>query len=299
MKRFILFFAVNAAVIVALSILLNLLGIQPYLSAYGIDYRSLLIFCAVFGVGGAFLSLQISRWMAKRAMGVLLIDPQSPGSDAEAFLVDRVQSLCQRAGLKTLPEIGIYPNSEVNAFATGPSRDRSLLAVSSGLLERMDADAIEGVLGHEIAHIANGDMVTMTLVQGVVNTFVMFFARILAHALDNVMRSDDDGGGLGFFGYMMAVFVLESVLFLLASPIIYWFSRRREFRADAGSAEIAGRERMIHALESLKNSARLVDDRNRSLATLKIHGGASGLVAMLYASHPSLDARIAALKSNF
>jgi heat shock protein HtpX len=297
MKRFFVFFAVNAAVIVALSIILNLLGVKPYLDANGIQYQGLLVFCAIFGMGGAFISLQISRWTAKRAMGVHVIDPQAPGSDAEAFLVERIHALCQRAGLDVLPEIGIYPSPEVNAFATGPSRSRSLLAVSTGLLERMDADAVEGVLGHEIAHIANGDMVTMTLVQGVVNTFVMFFARIIAHAIDNFMRSDDEGGGLGFFGYMAAVFALESLLFLLASPIIYWFSRQREFRADAGSAEIAGRERMIHALESLKDNSQLVDNRNQSLATMKIHGGARGLVAMLYASHPTLDARIRALQA--
>jgi len=297
MRRFFVFFAVNAAVIVALSILLNALGLHPYLHANGVHYQSLLIFCGIFGMGGAFISLQISRWMAKRALGVVLIDPKQPENDTEAFLVDRVQSLCARAQLKDLPEIGIYASPEVNAFATGPSRSRSLLAVSTGLLERMDSDAIEGVLGHEIAHITNGDMVTMTLVQGVVNTFVMFFARILAHLLNNFLRSDDDEGGLGFFGYIAVVFVLESVLFLLASPIIYWFSRKREYRADARSAEISGREQMIHALESLKESSRLVDNSNQSLATMKIHGGARGLVAMLYSSHPSLDARIAALKS--
>ncbi len=297
MRRFFVFFAVNAAVIVALSLLVNVLGFRPYLNANGIHTQSLLVFCAIFGMGGAFISLQISRWTAKRALGVILIDPKQPATDTEGLLVDRVQSLCTRAQLKDLPEIGIYPSPEVNAFATGPSRNRSLLAVSTGLLERMDSDAIEGVLGHEISHIANGDMVTMALVQGVVNTFVMFLARIIAMVIDNFLSSDDERGGLGFFAYMAVVFVLESALFLIASPIIFWFSRKREFRADAGSAEIAGREQMIHALESLKESSRLVDNSNQSLATMKIHGGARGLVAMLYSSHPSLDARITALKS--
>lgn len=288
MRRFAVFFAVNAAVLVAISILLTILGIRSQIP---------LAACALFGMGGAFLSLQISRWTAKRALGVVVIDARQPASDSEAFLVDSVKNLCARAKLSDLPEIGIYPSPEVNAFATGPSRSRSLLAVSTGLLERLDADAIEGVLGHEIAHIANGDMVTMALVQGIVNTFILFFARIIAHLIDNFLSSDDEGGGLGFFGYMAVIFTLESVLFLLASPIIYWFSRKREFRADAGSAALGGRDPMIHALESLKQSSRLVDNSNQSLATMKIHGGARGLVAMLYASHPSLDARIAALKS--
>ena len=296
MKRVFLFLGVNVAVVVTISIALNLLGVKPYLNEQGISVQGLLIFCAAFGFGGAFLSLQLSRWSAKRAMGVVLLDPERPRSPAESALVERVRALCSRAGLGTLPEIGVYPSAEVNAFATGPSRDKSLLAVSTGLLERMDDRAVEGVLGHEISHIANGDMVTMTLLQGVVNTFVMFFARLAAYAIDSFLRRDDEGEGLGFFGYIMAVWVLEAVLFLLASPIIYWFSRRREYAADRGSAEIAGRETMVHALESLRGVKELAD-RSDAYATMKIHGGARGLVASLYSSHPSLESRIRALKS--
>lgn len=296
-RRFLFFFLVNVAVIVAISILLNVLGFRPYLLQRGIDYSGLLVFCAVFGVGGSFISLQISRWAAKRAYGIVLIDPRQPEGEAEAFLVQKVQDLCSRAGLSTLPEIGVYPSAEVNAFATGPSRNRALLAVSVGLLERTDAEAIEGVLGHEVSHIANGDMVTMALIQGVVNTFVMFVARLVAFAIDNFLRSDDEGGGLGFFGYIAVVILLETVLFLLASPFIYAFSRWREYRADADSARLTSRETMIHALESLHSCSELVDRRQASLNLFKIHGGARGLVALLYSSHPPIPARIRALRS--
>lgn len=298
-KRIVLFLAVNILVVVAISFLMNMLGVKPYLRANGIDYGSLLVFCAFMGFVGSFISLQISRFMAKMAMGVQLIDPENPGGPGERELVETVRSLCSRAGLRVLPEIGIYPGAEVNAFATGPSRDRALLAVSAGLLDGLDREAVSGVLGHEIAHIANGDMITMSLLQGVANTFVMFFARILAFMLDNFLRSrsdDDRGGGLGYFGYGIVVFLLETALMLLAMPVVYWFSRQREYRADAGSAELAGRGAMIHALESLKDHSSRAGSRQGSLATLKIHGGAKGLIGMLYSSHPPLDARIRALQ---
>ncbi len=297
LKRAFLFLAVNLAVIVTVSALLNILGVRPYLSAQGIHYEGLLVFCALFGFGGSFISLQISRWMAKQAMGIALINPERPRNETEAFLVDKIQGLCSRAGLSVLPEIGIYDSREVNAFATGPSKDRSLLAVSTGLLNHMDGEAVEGVLGHEVAHIANGDMVTMTLIQGVVNTFVMFFARIITFAIDNFLRRDDDGHGLGFFAHIMIVFLLESVLMLLASPIIYWFSRWREYRADAGSAKLTSRQTMIHALKSLKGTKESLENREAAVATLMIHGEARGLVALLYSSHPPLDARIHALRA--
>jgi heat shock protein HtpX len=298
LKRFFIYGAVNLAVILTISVLLNVLGFQPYLRANGIHYGGLLVFCALFGFIGSFVSLQLSRWMAKRALGVYLVDPRAPKGEAEAFLVEKIQGLCQGAGLATLPEIGIYPSEEVNAFATGPSRDRALVAVSTGLLDRMDAQAVEGVLGHEISHIANGDMVTMALVQGVVNTFVMFFARIIAMAIDNFLRGDEEGGGLGFFAYIIVVMLLESVLMLLASPIIYAFSRWREYRADAGSAKIAGTATMVHALKSLNECKDLVDNRQAALATMKINGRARGLVALLYSSHPRLEDRIAALQKS-
>lgn len=298
MKRVMLFFAVNLLVILTISIVMNLLGIRPYLTAQGIDYHSLLIFCALFGFGGSLISLQLSRWSAKRAMGVVLVNPDRPEGEQAAWLVDRVHALCSRAGLSTLPEIGVYHSPEVNAFATGPSKKRALLAVSTGLLERMDDDALEGVLGHEIAHIANGDMVTMTLIQGVVNTFVMFFARVAVFALDHFLRSRDrEGGGLGFWGHIVAVIVLETLFMFLASPVIFYFSRIREYRADRSCAQIAGREKMIHALEGLRSCANLVDNRQASLATLKINGRARGILSLLFSSHPRLEDRIRALRS--
>lgn len=298
MKRIFLFVAVNLLVVVAVSLFINILGIRPYLTANGINYQSLLIFCALFGFVGSFISLQLSRWSAKMAMGVHVIDPNRPGGEAEAFLVQKVRSICQRAGLETLPEIGIYDSPEVNAFATGPSKSRSLLAVSTGLLRRMDDKAVEGVLGHELAHIANGDMVTMALVQGVVNTFVMFLSRVAVFAIDSYLRRGDDrGGGLGFFAHYLLVSLFETVFMLLAMPVVYWFSRLREYRADAGSAAYCGRETMIHALESLKKSVGAArDERGPALATLKINGHPEGLLAKLFSSHPPLELRIAALK---
>jgi heat shock protein HtpX len=295
LRRAFVFFAVNAAVIITISVLLNVLGVRPYLSAQGISYQSLLIFCAVFGVGGSFVSLQLSRWSAKRAMGVVLIDPNHPGGSVQARLLDQVQALCSRAGLRTLPEVGIYRSPEVNAFATGPSQDRALLAVSTGLLERMDDQAVEGVLGHEIAHIKNGDMVTMALVQGVANTFVMFFARVIAHVLDQFLRDDRGRGGLGFFGYYIAIMVLEGALFMIAWPIIAAFSRFREYRADRGSAELTSAGTMIHALQSLARNVGHFDKNDAAIATFKIQGGGGGLWAKLFSTHPPIPARIEAL----
>ncbi|TBR17443.1 protease HtpX [bacterium] len=299
MKRIVLFMAVNMAVVLTISVLGNVLGVRPYLSARGIDYGALLMLCALWGFAGSFISLQLSRWMAKRAMGVQLIDPERPGGSAERSLVEKVRTLSMKAGIETLPEIGVYDSPEVNAFATGPSKNRALVAVSTGLLERMDNQALEGVLGHEISHVANGDMVTMTLVQGVVNTFVMFFARVLAFAISSAMSSrdrDDDRPALGGFGQYMLVMLLESVLMMLASPLIYWVSRRREFRADAGSAHLTSRQTMIHALESLAGTRVGATAAAPSVATMMIHGEPAGLWAKLYSSHPPLEARVAALR---
>jgi heat shock protein HtpX len=257
--------------------------------------------CAVFGFAGSFISLQLSRWMAKMSMGIQLIDPKNPGASAEREIVDLVKNLCQRNGLATLPEIGVYQSPELNAFATGPSSDRALLAISSGLLERMDRASLEGVIGHEVAHIRNGDMVTMTLVQGVVNTFVMFLARVLAFFIENAMRGDRDdrrGGGLGYWGQYMLIQLLQSVLMLLASPLIYAYSRRREYAADALSAKVCGREKMISALQTLKRYTQIEDPRAPALSTFKINGRGQGLVALLYSSHPPLDERIKALRES-
>jgi heat shock protein HtpX len=296
LRRVGVFFAVNAAVIITISLLLNLTPLGDYVTAAGAGNRGLLVFCALFGVGGSFISLQISRWSAKRAMRVALINPHAPRGGVESLLVGRVQNLCAKAGITTLPEIGVYQSPEVNAFATGPSRNKALVAVSTGLLERMDDEAVEGVLGHEIAHIANGDMVTMALVQGVVNTFVMFFARIVTHVIDQFLRGDRDGGGLGFFGYFIVVGVLETLLFALAWPIIAAFSRWREFRADAGSARFTTPATMVHALEALARNTKHFDKQDAALATMKIQGGGGGLWAKLISTHPPIEQRIAALR---
>lgn len=295
MRRIFLFLVVNALVILTISITLNLLGIRPYLTEYGIDYTSLLAFCAVFGFVGSFTSLLLSKWMAKTMMRVRVIDP-SHASTAERELFKMVERLGQKAGLQKMPEVGIYENPEVNAFATGPSKSNALVAVSSGLLDRMDRDAVEGVIGHELAHVANGDMVTMTLIQGVVNTFVMFFARIAAWGVSQALSGNRDGDrGPSPLIHMVAVIVFEIMFSILGSVVVAYFSRWREFRADAGGARVAGKEKMIHALQSLKGASEMVDDSQSSLATLKINGKRGGLMALL-ATHPDLDTRIAALQ---
>jgi heat shock protein HtpX len=289
---------VNLLVVVTLSLVMNLLGIRPGLEAHGIDYESLLAFCAVFGFGGALFSLAISRWVAKTVMGVQVIDPNRPGGVMQSDLLQRVHRLAQRAGLTTMPEVGIYQSPEMNAFATGPSRNRALVAVSTGLLQQMDGNAVDGVLGHELTHVANGDMVTMTLLQGVVNTFVMFFARVLAWGISQAMSGNDRENNRGanpLVMYLMTM-VFEVAFSFLGMIVIAFFSRWREFRADAGGARLAGRDKMIHALESLKRSYEVpADSRGQALASLKINGAGSGLMALMQ-SHPALDVRIEALK---
>jgi heat shock protein HtpX len=293
-KRVVLFIAVNILVLLTISVTLNLLGVRPYLSARGIDYRALLVFCAVWGMGGAFISLGLSKVMAKWTMGVKIIDPGTADAGARA-LVNTVHNLARAAGLPKMPEVGIYDSPEVNAFATGPTRSSALVAVSSGLLRRMGQREMEGVLGHEITHIANGDMVTMTLIQGVINVFVMFFARVFAFALMQFLRRDDERGGSSYLMQYMLTFVLEIALSLLGAIAVAAFSRWREFRADAGGARLAGRENMISALEALQRSSELVDTRQAALATLKIAGKRGGL-ALLFASHPPLEVRIQRLR---
>jgi heat shock protein HtpX len=300
MKRIILFVAVNLLVILVVSLLVNLLGIRPYLNARGVDYVALLEFCALFGFAGSLISLSMSRWTAKMMMRVELINPDHPQGAAESRIVEMVRNLVRKAELPALPEIGVYESPEINAFATGPSKRRALLAISSGLLNAMDDDAVEGVIGHELSHVANGDMVTMTLLQGVVNTFVMFLSYVIAFAIDNAMRSRDSeerGGGLGYFSQMILIWVLESALMFLASPIIYAYSRWREYRADAGSARLTARETMIHALESLKRATQVEDNRAPALSSFKINGRGHGLMALLFSTHPPIDARIEALRN--
>lgn len=298
MKRIMLFLLTNVLVVLTINLLMQVFGLHYSLAQRGVDYRGLLVMCAMFGFAGSLISLAISRWSAKMAMGVVVLDPTRPRDDMEARLIRQVTELSRKAGLDTLPEIGIYESREVNAFATGPTKRRSLLAVSTGLLESMDSRAVEGVLGHEIAHISNGDMVTMTLLQGLVNTFVMFFARVIVIFLENAMRRDDrDGREMGYWMRYMVVSLLETVLFLLAAPVIYWFSRRREFRADAGSAQMTSPGTMIHALQQLQRASKIVDNRAPALSAFKIDGRPQGVLQRLFSSHPPIEKRIEALRT--
>ena len=288
----------NVLVLVTISISLNLLGIGPYLSREGIDYGALLAFCAVFGFVGSFVSLAISRFMAKKMMGVRVIDPSQPGGPGERELVQLVHRFAQKAGLGKMPEVGVYDSPEINAFATGPSKNRSLVAVSTGLLNSMDDKAIEGVIGHEVAHIANGDMVTLALIQGVVNTFVMFFARIAAFFVSNAMSGDRDSDrGPSPMIHFLCVIVFEIMFSLLGSIVVAYFSRRREFRADAGSARMSNPQTMIHSLRSLQQglNAGRVEEEHQSIAAFKISTKRKMGLLSLFATHPPLEDRIQAL----
>jgi heat shock protein HtpX len=297
-KRIFLFLALNMIVVLTISLVLNVLGVRPYLTQRGIDYNSLMIFCLVWGMGGALISLSLSRIMAKWMMGVKVIDPNTRDSDLQQLL-QMVQALSRGAGLHTMPQVGIYESPELNAFATGPMKSRSLVAVSTGLLNRMSPEALEGVLGHEISHIANGDMVTMTLIQGVVNAFVMFLSRVIAFALANAMRGDRDerrGEGMSFGMFYIVQFVLEIIFMIIGSILVAWFSRYREYRADAGGARLAGRENMIMALETLKRTFDTVDPNAQpAVSALKISSRPRGMFA-LFSTHPPLDDRIARLR---
>ena len=287
MKRILLFLLTNLAIMATLSIVLSVLGVGGYLTATGIDYGALMVFCLVWGMGGAFISLLMSKFIAKMAMGVQVIDGRT-GQDELDWLYRTVQQLATRANLP-MPEVGYYNSPEVNAFATGPSKRSSLVAVSSGLLQSMRRDEVEGVLAHEITHIENGDMVTMTLIQGVVNAFVLFFARIIA----NIARQMVDEKN-SYLVNMLVTIVLDIFLGILGMVIVAWFSRAREFRADAGGARLAGKPAMIGALERLRHTQELVDTRQASLATLKI-SGKRGFMSLL-STHPPLEERIQALQ---
>jgi heat shock protein HtpX len=290
MKRIVLFLLTNLAVLLVLSITLRLLGVDRILDERGgLDYRSLLIFSAVFGMGGSFISLLMSKWMAKRATGAQVIT--QPSNDAEAWLLQTVSHQAQAQGIG-MPEVAIFPSDAPNAFATGARRDAALVAVSSGLLRSMRRDEVEAVLGHEISHVANGDMVTLALMQGVLNTFVLFFSRVIGSVVDRaVFRNDERGHGPGFF---LVSIVAQLVLGILASVIVCWFSRRREFRADAGGARLAGSGKMIAALERLKTGEpQPLPDQLRAFGVAGRAG--SGLVR-LFMTHPPLDERIDALR---
>ncbi|MFT9850109.1 protease HtpX [Aneurinibacillus sp. REN35] len=290
-KRIGLFVLVNALVIVTIGIVTSLLGVRGYVTSQGIDFSSLLIFSGVVGFSGALISLALSRVMAKWTMGVRVIDPNGPMHPTEKALLDEVYSLARKAGMKTMPQVGIYDSMEVNAFATGPSKSRSLVAVSSGLLERMDDDAVSGVLAHEIAHIVNGDMVTMTLLQGVINTFVVFLSRICAYIASRFVRED-----VAPVVHFVAVIIFDILFSILGSIVVMAFSRYREYHADAGGARLAGKEKMVHALQSLRQTVQLVDTEQQSVAALKI-SGKKGRFLGLFASHPDLEDRIARLQA--
>jgi heat shock protein HtpX len=294
MKRVMLFLATNLAIVFVLSIVAQLLGVDRYLAARGAELNQLLIVAAVFGFGGAFISLAISKWMAKMSMGVKVIE--QPRTSMEQWLVSTVRRQAQAAGIG-MPEVGIFNSPEPNAFATGARRDASLVAVSTGLLERMNQNEIEAVLGHEITHVSNGDMVTLTLIQGVVNTFVIFLSRVLGDIVDRTLfgRRDDDGRSAGNGpAYFILVIVFQLVLGFLANLIVLWFSRYREFRADRGGAKLSGRDNMISALERLKAAHEPLPSQ---FAAFGIAGEGPGKLAKLFMSHPPLDERIAALRA--
>jgi heat shock protein HtpX len=297
-KRILLFLAVNILVMFTITFLLNLFHVQPFLQAHGLDYKSLMIFCLVWGMGGAFISLSLSRKMAKWMMGVRVIDPNTHDPELQRLLTT-VYELCRSAHLSHMPEVVIYESPEINAFATGPTQKRSLVAVSSGLLRRMSQKELEGVIAHEISHITNGDMVTMTLLQGVINAFVMFLARVLAYIFSGLGQQNQRRSSSGsYFSYMMFVYLFEFVFMILGTLIIAAFSRFREFRADRGGAYLAGREQMIAALEALKRSQQIHDPAHEkpSFQSMKISTKRQHGLLALFASHPPLDLRIERLK---
>ena len=292
MKRILLFLATNIAVLVVLSIVLRLLGVDRILDESGMNLNmvNLLVFAAVFGFGGAFISLAMSKWMAKRMMGAQVIT--NPQSATETWLVDTVKKHAQMANIG-MPEVAIFNSPSPNAFATGMNKNKALVAVSAGLLHAMNKEEVEAVIGHEISHVANGDMITLSLIQGVVNTFVIFLSRIVGHFVDRViLKNEEEGHGIGFF---ITSLVAQIVFGILASVIVMWFSRKREFIADAGGAKLAGTQNMINALEALKRgTAEPLPDQ---MAAFGINGKPSGHgLKLLFMSHPPLEDRIEALK---
>jgi heat shock protein HtpX len=292
MMRILLFIATNVAVLVLLSITFSVFGVEAYLSSNGVDLNltSLLMFSAAFGMGGSLISLALSKWIAKRSTGAKVIE--APGSDTERWLLDTVSELSRDAGI-AMPEVAVFPSPQPNAFATGASRDKALVAVSSGLLESMNGDEVKAVLGHEIGHVANGDMLTLTLIQGVLNTFVIFFSRIIGFFVDRVLLKNERGYGIGFW---VTTIVAQIVLGLLASMIVMWFSRRREFRADAAGANLAGRGNMVAALERLRAAHEMPNTMPETLVAFGIAGGLRKGMQALFSSRPPIALRIEALR---
>ena len=294
MMRIALFLLTNLAVILVASITLSLLGVSHFLEASGsLNLTNLLIFCFVFGMAGSVVSLFLSKFMAKKTTGTRLIT--QPANQQEAWLVQTVAKLAEKAGIG-MPEVGIFPSNQSNAFATGWNRNAALVAVSTGLLNRMSKDEVEAVLGHEIGHVANGDMVTLALVQGVVNTFVMFFARIAGHVVDRALNKDTDNAGYGWAFYVTTI-VAEIILGILASALVMWFSRFREYRADEAGARLVSPQAMISALESLKAEQNLPNEMPATLTAFGINKGqAASFMQKMFSSHPPLNERIAALQ---
>ena len=289
MKRIVLFLLTNMAILLVLSVVASLLGADRYLTAHGLNLQMLLVFSAIMGMGGSFISLLMSKWMAKRFTGAQVIT--QPKSSIEMWLMQTVERQARAAGIG-MPEVAVFDAPEPNAFATGASKNSSLVAVSTGLLRNMNQDEVEAVIGHEITHVANGDMVTLTLIQGVVNTFVIFLSRVIGYVVDQALRGRDDRGG-GGIGYFVTVMVMQVLLGFLATMIVCWFSRQREFRADAGGAHLAGKRKMISALQRLQAA--------QGHSSLPQQVTAFGIVsgpAKLFMTHPPLEARIAALQAS-
>ncbi|QGT98661.1 Protease HtpX [Candidatus Syntrophocurvum alkaliphilum] len=297
MKRIGIFLLVNMLVLTTIIIITSLLGVNRYIDQTGaIMYYELLIFAAVIGFGGSIISLFISKWMAKKMMNVRVLDPNDRLNSQESQLVNTVHRLAQQAGINKMPEVGIYPSSEINAFATGPSRNNSLIAVSQGLLSNMNRDAVEGVLAHEVAHVANGDMVTMTLIQGVINTFVVFLSRIFAYIASTFVRREMAG-----IVHFLSIIVFQILLSILGSIAVMAFSRHREYAADYAGAQLAGKQKMLKALKSLQGSVHKVDTDQEAIQTFKINGGKKNArkagIRELFSTHPDLEDRIRRLEN--
>jgi len=291
MKRILYFLATNLAILVVLSITMHILGVEPYLNASGLNLGNLLAFAAIMGFGGSFISLAMSKWSAKRMSGAVVI--LEPRTLTEIWLIKTVRIQADIVGIQ-MPEVAIFDSDEVNAFATGMSKNSSLVAVSSGLLNKMSKDEAEAVLAHEVSHIANGDMVTLTLIQGVVNTFVMFLSRVIGYTVDKVIFKTEKGTGPAFF---ITMIIAELLLGILASIIVMWFSRQREFRADAGAARLSSAKKMISALERLQ-AEHEPSVLPKQMVASGISSGGTTSFTRLFASHPDLSERIAALRNS-
>ncbi len=289
-KRIFFFILTNVLVLTTISIIFMVTGAGNYIEDGGINFGALLVFSAIVGFTGSFISLLMSRWMAKKMMNVKVIDPDGPMNSQERQIVEMVHRMSRAAGITKMPEVGIYYSPEVNAFATGPSKNRSLVAVSSGLLDEMDDAAVEGVIAHEVAHIANGDMVTMTLLQGVVNTFVVFLARIAAFIASRFVKEE-----MAPIVHFIAIIVFQIAFSILGSIVVFAFSRYREFHADRGGADLAGKDKMVHALRSLQAyTNRVTEEKDTAIASLKINGKRK---SSLFSTHPDLNERIRRLEA--